>query len=72
MANFRQLFFKYYDSKIASGEITFSKLGISKTDFTNLCTNEEFVPDREILERICERMNLTDEQRAELLEKAGR
>ena len=39
---FKNLFFRYYDRKIADGTITFSKLGITKTDFTRLCVEEDF------------------------------
>lgn len=38
--NFKQLFFRIYDRKIASGEITFSRSGIKKDDFTRLCTRK--------------------------------
>ena len=43
--SFRVLFFRYYDRKIADGTITFSQVGISKNDFTKLCTEADFVPD---------------------------
>ena len=34
---FKTLFFRYYDRKIADGTITFSRMGMSKNDFTKLC-----------------------------------
>ena len=46
--SFRVLFFRYYDRKIADGTITFSQVGISKNDFTKLCTEADFVPDMEV------------------------
>lgn len=64
---FKILFFRYYDRKIADGTITFSQLGMSKSDFTKLCTEPEFVPDEETVERICLTMKLTEEEKAALL-----
>ncbi len=69
---FKALFFRYYDRKIADGSITFSRLGISKSDFTKLCTEDGFVFDEETLVRICEVMQLTEDERAGLLEAARR
>lgn len=67
---FKALFFRYYDRKIADGSVTFSKIGMSKSDFTKLCTEADFVPDRETLERVCTAMKLTEGERAELLAAA--
>ncbi len=64
---FKILFFRYYDRKIADGTITFSQLGMSKSDFTKLCTEPDFVPDAETVERICRTMNLTAEEKAALI-----
>ena len=64
---FKILFFRYYDRKIADGAITFSRLGMSKSDFTRLCTELDFVPDEETVERICLTMKLTEEEKAALL-----
>ncbi len=64
---FKILFFRYYDRKIADGTITFSRLGMSKSDFTKLCTEPDFVPDTETVERICRAMNLTAEEKAALI-----
>ena len=69
--SFRVLFFRYYDRKIADGTITFSQVGISKNDFTRLCTEADFVPDIESLERACKAMQLTEEETAALLEAAA-
>ena len=69
--SFRVLFFRHYDRKIADGTITFSQIGISKNDFTRLCTEADFVPDIESLERACKAMQLTEEETADLLDAAA-
>lgn len=61
--NYKKEFFKIYDRKIASGEITFSQSEISKEDFTRLCTEQDFFFDREVLERIMIAMKMTEEER---------
>ena len=69
--SFRVLFFRYYDRKIADGTITFSQIGISKSDFKRLCTEADFVPDMESVERACKAMKLTEEETAAMLEAAA-
>ena len=69
--SFRVLFFRYYDRKIADGTVTFSQIGISKSDFTRLCTEADFVPDMESVERACKAMKLTEEETAAMLEAAA-
>ena len=69
--SFRVLFFRYYDRKIADGTINFSQIGISKSDFTSLCTEADFVPDMESVERACKAMKLTEEETAAMLEAAA-
>ena len=69
--NFKQCFLRIYDKKIASGEITFSKTGISKAAFTALCTETDFVFDRETLDKLKETMNLTEEQHDMLVRAAN-
>ena len=64
------MFFRYYDRKIADGTITFSQIGISKNDFTRLCTETDFVPERETVEKICRSMQLTEEETAAMMEAA--
>lgn len=59
---FKALFFRFYDRKIADGTITFSQVGISKNDFTKLCTEADFIPDSQTVERICITMKLTEEE----------
>ena len=68
--NFKQCFFRIYDKKIASGEITFSRTGISKDQFTALCTEPDFVFDRALLDKLKETMNLTEEQHDMLVRAA--
>ena len=68
---FSSLFFRLYDRKIASGEITFSSVGISKASFTALCTDKEFVPDTEEILKILNNMKLREEEVKELLFAAG-
>lgn len=71
MGTFAQEFMKIYDRKIQSGEITFSRSGITAGDFTALCINGEYVIPRDRLEVIFEKMNLDQEQRELLLCAAG-
>ena len=61
---FKTFFFRLYDRKIAEGSITFSQIGMSKNDFTKLCTEPDFVPDIETIERVCLAMRLTEEEEA--------
>ncbi|MCI8347898.1 MAG: hypothetical protein HFE74_00475 [Firmicutes bacterium] len=69
---FKNIFFRLYDKKISDGTITFSQLGISKMDFTRLCMEENFVLDEETIIRISDTMNLTEEEKDELLKAAER
>lgn len=69
---FKQIFFRIYDRKIANGEITFSQTGISKNDFTKLCTEENFVFDLQTIEKLTVTMGLSEEEKAQLLAAAGR
>ncbi len=66
--NFKQIFFRIYDRKIASGEITFSKTGINKNDFTRLCTEEDYTFDDETIQKLSVTMRLTEEEKTALLE----
>lgn len=69
---FQNMFFRLYDRKIADGTITFSQLGISKMDFTRLCTEEKFVFDKETLLRMSNAMKLSEEEKAALLAAASK
>ena len=71
MGTYAQEFMKIYDRKIASGEITFSRSGITGGDFTALCINGDYVIPRERLEVIFEKMSLTDEEQDLLLRAGG-
>lgn len=64
---FAQRFLRIYDRKIMCGEITFSGSGINKNHFTRICIDSEFVIPREELENICNKMNITGEEREALL-----
>ena len=68
---FKALFFRYYDRKIADGTITFSRMGMSKNDFTKLCMEPDFIPDMETIERVCLSMQLTEEEHILCLPSAG-
>ncbi len=67
---FGTVFFPIYDRKIAAGEISFSQLGMSKEDFTRICTEKNFVPDRKTIEKLCRNMHVTEEEKAGLMEFA--
>ncbi len=67
---FKSVFFRHYDRKISDGTITFSSLGISKTDFTRLCTEDNFVFDLQTLSRVMSVMQLTDDEKKEMIEAA--
>lgn len=68
MKNFKIEFFKLYDRKIASGEIKFSELGISKEDFTALCTDPEFKFSEEKVKDLCLKMKLNEEETKDLID----
>lgn len=68
MNNFRMEFFRLYDRKIASGELKFSELGISKDDFTRLCTDSEFTLTEEKVKDLCIKMKLNQEEIEKLWE----
>ena len=68
METFGQRFMKIYDRKILSGETTFSRSGISGNDFTRLCIDGNYVFSKEALDIIREKMPLTDEEYASLIE----
>ena len=68
---FKQLFFRMYDRTIASGAMSFGQTGIRKEDFTRLCTEEDFVFSQESLAAICERMAVSETEKAALFEAAA-
>ena len=67
---FKKLFFRLYDRKISSGEVSFSQLGIGKSDFTRLCTDDNFVFDDDTIARLSCAMKLPDEENAQLVDAA--
>jgi len=69
---FATLFFRIYDRKIASGEITFGRLGMDKNHFTNMCTDKSFVPPIEAVEKLCVTMKLTGDETKMLIDAAQR
>lgn len=68
MKSFKIEFFRLYDQKIASGEIKFSELGISKDDFTALCTHSDFKFSEEKVKDLCFKMKLNDEETKRLID----
>lgn len=65
--SFKSVLFRLYDRKILDGTITFSQLGISKMDFTRLCTEEDFSFEEETILRLSKIMKLTEEEEEELI-----
>lgn len=57
--SFASAFFRLYDRKICSGEITFSQLGMKKDYFTRLCIDDRYVLPYQEIKTICEKMNLS-------------
>lgn len=68
---FSAVFFRLYDRKTASGEITFSSLKMSKAEFTAMCMNSEYVPEIENVLDLCGRMLLERDEAELLLNAAG-
>lgn len=69
---FKQLFFRYYDRTVGFGLLSFTQLGVSKGDFTRLCTEDGFVMDDETIVRACGNMKLTAEETDEMLAVAAK
>ena len=68
---FHITFFRFYDRKIASGEITFSQTGMKKNHFTKLCTTKTCDMTRDEIIDVCINMKLDLDQSVELLASAG-
>lgn len=68
---FRIVFFRYYDRKIASGEITFSKLKMDKDAFICLSTAQDPEMSKEDIINLCVNMKLTKEEADEMMQSAG-
>ena len=71
MANFKMLFFRYYDNAIASGVTTFSKMGVGKNDFTRMCSEPGFILDDDSIRRAAAAMQLSDDVLQQLLDAAA-
>lgn len=67
----RVVFFRYYDRKIASGEISFSRLGMDKDAFICLSTAQDPEMTREDLIDLCVNMKLTEDEASEMMRAAG-
>lgn len=67
MDSFAKEFFKLYDRKILSGEITFSQIGMKRDDFTRLCIDDAYVLTKEEIQKLADKMNLTEGERGSLL-----
>ena len=65
--SFAAAFFRLYDRKVASGEITFNDIGMDKTLFTRLCQGHEVHMTREEVEALCKNMKLQEEEAKLLL-----
>lgn len=65
--SFAAAFMRIYDKKIMSGEITFNQLKLDKSLFNNLCIVKGFKFEKEETERLCDIMEVTDEQRELLM-----
>ena len=59
-STFAGAFFRLYDRKICSGEITFSQIGMKKDDFTRLCIDDGYVLPYDEIKTICDKMQLTE------------
>ena len=67
----RIVFFRYYDRKIASGEITFSNLKMDKDAFICLSTAQDPEMSRDDIIDLCINMKLTKEEADEMMISAG-
>ena len=66
-SSFAGAFFRLYDRKLCSGEITFSEIGMKKDDFTRLCIDESYVLPYQEIQKISDRMHLTQFEKELLL-----
>lgn len=68
---YAKTFFKYYDKKIASGEITYKELKMDQNDFMSTCTDNSFIIERSHLIELCDKMKLEMDEAIELIQSAG-
>lgn len=65
--SFAQYFFRIYDRKINSGEISFGNLGLPKEEFNKLCSDGSYVFNRELMEKLILTMGLSEEESNDML-----
>ena len=65
--SFAAAFMRIYDKKIMSGEITFNQLKMDKSLFNNICIVQGFKFEQEETERLCDVMNVTEDERKMLM-----
>ena len=68
---FRVVFFRFYDRKIASGEICFSHLKMDKDAFICLSTAQDPEMSKEEIIDLCVKMKLTVEEAEQMMCSAG-
>lgn len=69
--NFCRTFFRFYDKKTASGEVSFLRSGLNKAEFIAMCSGMDFEITREKALDYCEKLKLTTEESKELMAAAG-
>lgn len=69
--SFRAVFFRIYDRKIASGEITFSSIKMSKDAFICLSTAQDPELSRDDIINLCINMELSKEEAEQMMLAAG-
>lgn len=67
----RVVFFRFYDRKIGSGQITFGELKMDKDQFICLSTAQDPEMSKEDLINLCVNMKLTKEEAELMMESAG-
>lgn len=67
MDTFARTLLRMYDKKLMSGQITFSRSGIQKGDFNQMCTDSSYIIPKDRTLHICECMDLSDEEKELLL-----
>lgn len=67
----KTIFFRYYDRKIASGEIGFNNLKMDKDAFICLSTDQDPEMSRDDLICLCVNMRLTKDEAENMMLSAG-
>ena len=68
---FCRVFFKFYDKKTASGEVSFLRSGFNKAEFVAMCSGIDFEITEEKAIDYCEKLKLNEEESLELMKAAG-